>query len=177
MNTRTAMPSAQLPDDVVRLAGKYLTFRLANEEYGIEIVKVQEIIGMLPVAKLPLVPDYVRGVVNLRGRIIPTIDLRTKFGMAGTPDTEKTCIIVVGMKGSDALHHFGIVVDEVAEVMNVGPQQVNAAPDFGASLNAHFIRRVGLVNGGVKILLDIDHVLSGAALESIQGGVQGRLPS
>ena len=168
MNTRATTPVVRKTDDILGLAGKYLTFRLANEEYGIEIVKVQEIIGVLPEAKLPLVPKYVRGIINLRGRVIPTINLRTKFGLPLTPDTDKTCTIVVEMKGPAGSHSFGIVVDEVAEVMNVGADQVEAAPDFGATLNSRFIRGVGLIDGAVKILLDIDQVLTDAEFAALR---------
>ena len=108
------------PAHMAALAGKYLTFRLANEEYGLEIIKVQEIIGLMPVTHVPRVPEYVRGVINLRGRIIPTIDLRSKFNLERVPDTDKTCIIVVEvMSPKGGKMSMGIIVDEVAEVLEV----------------------------------------------------------
>src|SRR5579863_9509948 len=142
------------------LAGKYLTFRLASEEYGLEIMKVQEIIGMMPVTQVPRVPDYVRGVINLRGRIIPTIDLRSKFGLERIADTDKTCIIVVEIMSAKGKVSVGIIVDEVAEVLDVGADEVDRPPEFGTSLSMDFILGVGIVKGGVKILLDIDKVLT-----------------
>lgn len=158
------------------LAGKYLTFRLANEEYGLEIMKVQEIIGMMPVTQVPRVPDYVRGVINLRGRIIPTIDLRSKFGLERVPDTEKTCIIVVEILSTKGKVNVGIIVDEVAEVLDVGADEVDRAPEFGTALSMDFILGVGIVKGGVKILLDIDKVLTFEESKVMQGIAQTNLP-
>jgi len=149
------------------LAGKYLTFRLADEEYGLPIMKVQEIIGMMRVTPLPRLPHNVRGVINLRGRIIPTIELRTTFGLEQTPDTEKTCIIVVDIAGRAGKVSAGIIVDEVAEVIYIGADEVNGAPQFGAHPNTQFILGVGIVKGGVKILLDVEKVLlSGGTMKA-----------
>lgn len=164
-NQAAGAKSAQM----AALAGKYLTFRLANEEYGLEIIKVQEIIGLMPVTHVPRVPDYVRGVINLRGRIIPTIDLRAKFGLERVPDTDKTCIIVVEVvspKGGKM--SMGIIVDEVAEVLDVAPDEVDQAPEFGSTLSMDFILGVGIVKGGVKILLDIDKVLTWEEVKAMQ---------
>jgi purine-binding chemotaxis protein CheW len=163
---------ASKPAALAGLAGKYLTFRLANEEYGIEIMKVQEIIGLMPVTQVPRVPDYVRGVINLRGRIIPTIDLRTKFGLERIADTEKTCIIVVEILSVKGKVSVGIIVDEVAEVLDVGADEVDRAPEFGTSLSMDFILAVGIVKGGVKILLDIDKVLTFEEAKAVQGITQ-----
>lgn len=163
---------ASKPAALTGLAGKYLTFRLANEEYGIEIMKVQEIIGLMPVTQVPRVPDYVRGVINLRGRIIPTIDLRAKFGLERIADTEKTCIIVVEILSAKGKVSVGIIVDEVAEVLDVGADEVDRAPEFGTSLSMDFILAVGIVKGGVKILLDIDKVLTFEEAKAMQGITQ-----
>jgi len=154
------------------LAGKYLTFRLASEEYGLEIMKVQEIIGMMPVTQVPRVPEYVRGVINLRGRIIPTIDLRAKFGLERIADTDKTCIIVVEIMSAKGKVSVGIIVDEVAEVLDVAANEVDRAPEFGTSLSMDFILGVGIVKGGVKILLDIDKVLTFEEAKVMQGITQ-----
>jgi purine-binding chemotaxis protein CheW len=158
------------------LAGKYLTFRISNDEYGLEIMKVQEIIGMMPVTQVPRVPDYVRGVINLRGRIIPTIDLRSKFGLERIPDTQKTCIIVVEIRSAKGAVNVGIVVDEVAEVLDVAKHEVDQAPDFGNSLNMDFILGVGIVKDGVKILLDVDKVLTAEDAKVVQGIAKAGLP-
>ena len=164
------------PTNLAGLAGKYLTFRLANEEYGLEIMKVQEIIGMMPVTQVPRVPEYVRGVINLRGRIIPTIDLRTKFGLQRIEDTDKTCIIVVEIMSAKGKVSVGIIVDEVAEVLDVAATEVDRAPEFGTSLSMDFILAVGIVKGGVKILLEIDKVLTFEETRIVQGIAQPNLP-
>ena len=142
------------------LAGKYLTFKLADEEYGLPIMKVQEIIGMMSVTKVPRVPDFVRGVINLRGRIHPTIDLRRKFTLDSKEDTEKTCIIVVEVDGHKGKVNMGIIVDEVAEVLDIKASEIDMTPEFGTSINTEFILGLGVVKGDVKMLLDIDKILS-----------------
>jgi purine-binding chemotaxis protein CheW len=154
------------------LAGKYLTFLLANEEYGLEIMKVQEIIGMMPVTKVPRVPDYVRGVINLRGRIIPTVELRAKFSLPTVEDTDRTCIIVVELESEKGKINMGIIVDEVAEVMDFDANEIDSAPEFGTALNTSFILGVGVVKGSVKILLDIDKVLTSEEVEAMEGIAQ-----
>lgn len=152
---------------LAHLAGKYLTFNLDNEEYGLEIIKVQEIIGLMPITKVPRVPDYMRGVINLRGRIIPTIDLRTKFGLERVNDTDRTCIIVVEIEGSKGKINVGIIVDQVAEVLDVAANEIDFAPEFGTSLNTEFILAVGIVKDEVKILLDIDEVLTAEDMHAV----------
>lgn len=142
------------------LAGKYLTFKLDEEEYGLEIMKVQEIIKMMPITKVPRVPEYVRGVINLRGRIIPTIELRAKFGIDTVEDTDQTCIIVVEIMSNRGKVNVGIIVDQVAEVLDVAADEIDQAPEFGVSLNTDFILGVGVVKSEVKILLDINKVLT-----------------
>ena len=152
--------TAGKPVGLAGLGGKYLTFRLANEEYGLQIMKVQEIIGMQPVTHVPRLPPYVRGIVNLRGRIIPTIELRAKFGLERVADTEKTCIIVVEMLSAKGKISAGIIVDEVAEVLDIRSDEINGAPEFGASLDAAAILGVGIVKGAVKILLNVEKTLT-----------------
>lgn len=164
--------------ELAHLAGKYLTFKLAEEEYGLEIIKVQEIIGLMPVTKVPRVPDYMRGVINLRGRIIPTIDLRTKFGLPRVEDTDKTCIIVVEVMSPKGKVNVGIIVDQVAEVLDIAGNEIDHAPEFGTVLHTEFILGVGIVKGDVKILLDIDKVLTSEEISAVQSlaaaGPQGQ---
>jgi purine-binding chemotaxis protein CheW len=140
--------------------GKYLTFKLAGEEYGIGILKVKEIIGMMPITTVPRTPDYVKGVINLRGKVIPVIDLRLKFGMQEMGYSERTCIIVVEIRGQYGAILIGIVVDAVSEVLNIRSTEIEETPNFGASLETQYILGMAKMNGGVKILLDIDKVLS-----------------
>ncbi|RKY75071.1 chemotaxis protein CheW [candidate division KSB1 bacterium] len=147
--------------------GKYLTFSLAGEEYGIAILKVKEIIGMMPITSVPRTPEFVKGVINLRGKVIPVVDLRLKFGMEETEYTERTCIIVVEIVGQAGTVLMGIVVDSVSEVLNIKGEEIEDTPSFGAKLNTEYILGMAKIEGGVKILLDIDRVL--AAGEHIFG--------
>ena len=140
--------------------GKYLTFSLADEEYGLGILKVKEIIGMMPVTSIPRTPEYVKGVINLRGKVIPVLDLRLRFGIAASDYTERTCIIVVEIQKGGGAIMVGIVVDSVSEVLNIKGEEIEATPTFGAKLNTDYILGMAKVENRVKILLDIDRVLS-----------------
>lgn len=136
------------------LGGKYLTFLLSGEEYGVDILKVREIIGMMEVTKVPQTPDFVEGVINLRGKVIPVIDLRSKFGLPRATYDERTCVIVV-----DVGMMAGIIVDTVQEVRDIPADDVEPPPSIGASVDTTFILGMGKVKDDVKILLDIDNVL------------------
>jgi purine-binding chemotaxis protein CheW len=151
-----------------RLAGKYLTFKLGQEEYGLEILKVQEIIQMQSVTRVPRTPDYVRGVINLRGKVIPVVDLRKKFFLETCEDTEKTCIIVVQIAINDDVVVMGIIIDEVKEVLDIKASDIEETPSFGSNINTEFILGMGKVNSSVKILLDIDKILSTTELVNLQ---------
>ena len=157
-------PSRQ---SLAHLAGKYLTFQLSDEIYSIEILKVQEIIGIMSITTVPKTPDYVRGVINLRGKVIPVVELRRKFGMATQEDTERTCIIVVQVAGSDGPITMGILVDEVSEVMDIKVEQIEPAPAFGTSVDTTFILAMGKVGDRVVILLDVDRVLTSGELDGL----------
>jgi purine-binding chemotaxis protein CheW len=141
--------------------GKYLTFALGSEEYGLEIIKVREIIGYVDVTAVPQTPHYVRGVINLRGQVIPVVDLRATFGMETTEVTEQTCIIVIEIAQAGRAFSTGIVVDHVQEVLDIAGQSIEDAPQFGASVDTNFILGMGKVGESVKILLDIDKVIAG----------------
>jgi purine-binding chemotaxis protein CheW len=148
--------------------GKYLTFSLANEEYGIGILKVKEIIGMMPITPVPRTPAYVKGVINLRGKVIPVVDLRLKFEMKEIGYTERTCIIVVETRGQLGSVLVGIVVDSVSEVLNIRAADIEETPMFEARLDTDYILGMAKINGGLKILLDIDKVLGIKTLEVIK---------
>jgi len=139
--------------------GKYLTFALANEEYGLEILKVREIIGYIDVTAVPQTPHYVKGVINLRGQVIPVIDLRAKFGMETAEVTDETCIIVVEITSATRQFNTGIVVDRVQEVLDIPGESIEDAPQFDAKVDTGFILGMGKIGNSVKILLDIDEVL------------------
>ena len=140
--------------------GKYLTFALADEEYGISILKVKEIIRMMPITTVPQTPEFVKGVINLRGKVMPVMDLRLKFGMDEIEYTERTCIIVVEIGGQAGIVLIGTVVDSVSEVLNIKGDDIEDTPTFGTNLNTDYILGMAKMEGGVKILLDIGKVLS-----------------
>ena len=142
----------QAPD----AGGKYLTFALGHEEYGLPVLKVREIIKVMDITHVPQVPGHVRGVINLRGRVIPVIDLRLKFGFEARENTDHTCIIVVEVSH---LGMIGIVVDSVSEVLNVSGTDIDQAPDFGDSVTTDYILGLAKVKSSVKILLDLDRAL------------------
>jgi len=152
--------------------GKYLTFALAQEEYGLEILKVREIIGYIDVTAVPQTPHYVKGVINLRGQVIPVVDLRAKFGMETAAVTDETCIIVVEITHGSRKFNTGIVVDRVQEVLDIAGEDIEDAPEFGASVNTDFILGMGKVGESVKILLDIDKVLACGALTGLAQAVE-----
>jgi purine-binding chemotaxis protein CheW len=148
--------------------GKYLTFSMGGEEYGIGILKVKEIIGMMPITKVPRTPAHVKGVINLRGKVIPVVDLRLKFEMEEAGYTERTCIIVVEIEAAAARMLMGVVVDSVSEVLNIKGGDIEETPEFGGKLKTDYILGMAKMNGGVKILLDIDHVLNTEEMKQIE---------
>jgi purine-binding chemotaxis protein CheW len=147
--------------------GKYLTFSLAGEEYGIGILKIREIIGMLPVTSVPETPAFVKGVINLRGKVIPVVDLRLRFGMAEIDYTERTCIIVVEIAGPAGTISMGIVVDSVSEVLNIKGADIEDTPSFGTRLNTEYVLGMAKVGKGLKILLDIEKALTSTEMEPL----------
>jgi purine-binding chemotaxis protein CheW len=149
------------------LAGKYLTFRLSHEEYGIGILKVVEIIKLMEITEVPRTPDFIRGVINLRGKVIPVVDLRGKFGMNTISDTAETCIIVVNVQAQSTAVQMGILVDTVSEVLDIAGADIEPAPRFGSDIDTAFILGMAKSKGTVKILLDIDKILSGAEVASL----------
>lgn len=150
----------QAAKHMVDREGKYLTFTLAEEEYGIGILKIKEIIGMMSITTVPQTPEYVKGVINLRGKVIPVIDLRLRFGIVSIDYTERTCIVVVEIEGTTGTVQIGIVVDSVSEVLNIKRDDIEDTPTFGTKLDTEYILGMAKMEGGVKILLDIDKVLS-----------------
>ena len=156
-----------LQENVIDRAGKYLTFKLADEEYGLEILKVHEIIGIMSITRVPKTPDFVRGVINLRGKVIPIVDLRLKFAMEGREATERTCIIVVQIERTNQQTTMGIIVDEVSEVTDIKADQIEAPPEFGASIDTDFLLAMGKVGEKVVLLLDINQVLSEEEMKEV----------
>ena len=136
--------------------GKYLTFFLASEEYGVEILKVQEIIGRMPITPVPLTSKYILGVINLRGKIHPIMDLKIKFGMDQSQITDETCIIVI----KTASLMMGVLVDKVSEVVNLASGDIEDIPSFGADVDTEYLLGVGKTGGRVRLLLDIEKVIT-----------------
>jgi purine-binding chemotaxis protein CheW len=167
---KEAMTMDRAVKAMVDREGKYLTFTLTNEEYGIGILKVKEIIGMMPITTVPQTPEFVKGVINLRGKVIPVVYLRLKFGMEEMDYTERTCIIVVEIEGQVGTVLMGIVVDSVSEVLNIKGDDIEDTPTFGARVNTEYILGMAKMEGGMKILLDIDQVLSGEEISNLEEG-------
>ena len=154
-------------DLATRLAGKYMTFKLADESYGIEILKVRELIRLMEITKVPGTKPFIRGVINLRGKVIPVVDPRCKFRMGDLKATEQTVIIVVQFSFREAELTMGILVDEVLEVLSISQQNIEPPPDFGTgAIDTEYILGVGKDDKKVVLLLDIGRVLS--AEETLQ---------
>ena len=164
----TEQATVEISEQMEQRAGKYLTFGLAEEEYGLEILKVREIIGMMDVTAVPRTPEFVKGVINLRGKVIPVVDLRLKFGMDEVEHTDATCIIVVDVDGTE----MGIIVDRVSEVLDIPGEDIEDAPSFGMDVDTEFILGMGKANDRVTILLDIGKVLSQLDTSAIEEVIQ-----
>jgi purine-binding chemotaxis protein CheW len=145
-------------------AGKYLTFRLGAEEYGVEIQKVREIIGLMEITWVPRTPEYIRGVINLRGKVVPVMDLRQRFDMETVKDTEQTCIVVVEITTTGKAVMTGVVVDCVSEVLDITENQIEETPSFGTNVDMDFITGIAKQKNEVKILIDIEKVVDTADL-------------
>ena len=165
MHTSNTTLEAQPP---ASLAGKYLTFFLGGETYGIPVLKVREIISMLPITQVPQVPAYMKGVINLRGKVIPVVDLRAKFSMSEAEATASTCIVVVQIHGLDNhIKLIGLIVDAVEEVANIAQADIEPTPDFGGSISVQYILGMAKIKGAVKSLLDIDQIIAADTIERI----------
>ena len=151
------------------LAGKYLTFRLGDESYGIAVLKIREIIRLTPITAVPQMPAYIKGVINLRGKVIPVVDLRVKFGLAEAESNERTCIVVVQVElASHTKVLMGLMVDAVEEVAYIAAQDIEATPDFGTALDTAYLLGMAKVKDAVKALLDIDKVVAAETIERLQ---------
>lgn len=149
-------------------AGKYLTFSLDDEEYGIAIMKIKEIIGLMQITTVPQTPDFVKGVINLRGKVIPITDLRLRFDMDAIDYSERTSIIVVEIEVISGVAQVGIVVDSVSEVQNIKAEDIEDTPTFGTRLNTEYILGMAKMDDSVKILLDIDRVLNSEEMQYLE---------
>lgn len=160
-------PAGSTASAVTARGGKYLLFQLSTEEFGIPVNKVKEILGVQQVTAVPQTPAHVVGVINLRGKVISVVDLRLKFGLPAVEYTSRTCIVVVQVRRSDGSHPMGVVVDGVAEVLNLADADIENTPDFGEGEGMPYVLGLAKVKDKVKILLDIEHVLSGRELHGL----------
>jgi purine-binding chemotaxis protein CheW len=140
-------------------AGKYLTFVLDKEDYAVSVLKVREIIKIMDITSVPQLPPYVKGVINLRGRVVPVVDLRLKFGLPGKDYSERTCIIVVEVTVRNRAVMMGVVVDSVSDVLNISVDDLAESPDFDGSKESGWVEALAKVKGRVKILLNLDKLL------------------
>jgi len=172
MPTILAASSEQVSASTDARSGKYLTFQLGNEEFGIRVLKVREIMGIQEITAVPQTPGHVKGVINLRGKVVPVIDLRLKFGLPSAEYTQRTCIIVTQVQGESGLILMGVIVDGVSEVLNLAGSDIEDTPDFGEDVAAQYLLGMAKVKGKVKILLDIDKVLSAQDLRHLNTMLQ-----
>lgn len=159
-------------------AGKYLTVVLDHESYGIAVLKVREIIRLQKITTVPQMPGFVKGVINLRGRVIPVVDLRVKFGL-GAEFTERTCIVVVQVRlSAERTVQMGLIVDAVEEVVNLTSAEIEPTPDFGAKIDTTYLLGMAKVKGQVKTLLDIDRVVAPEQMQAVaQAAAEATSPS
>lgn len=143
------------------LAGKHLTFKLGRECYGVPVLQVREIIRLCDITPVPQMPDYIKGVLNLRGKIIPVADLRLRFKLSSIANTDLTCIVVVKISlPGNSVRHMGLIVDAVEEVVNLAAAEIEAPPNLGINTKADYVLGMAKVKGGVKILLDVDRLVA-----------------
>ena len=167
-STVTLASSASLEALPLTLAGKYLTFFLGGETYGLPVLKVREIISMLPITQVPQVPAYMKGVINLRGKVIPVVALRAKFSIPDAAATANTCIVVVQIRGVEGqIKLIGLIVDAVEEVANISQADIDPTPDFGGTASVQYILGMAKIKGTVKSLLDIDQIIAADTIEHI----------
>jgi purine-binding chemotaxis protein CheW len=171
-STLTAPPASAPAVSSDERAGKYLSFMIGKEEFGVGVLKVREIMGIQDITAVPQTPPYLKGVINLRGKVIPVIDLRLKFGLPAIDYTQRTCIIVVQVKSGSNSLLMGIVVDEVSEVLTIAAGDIEDTPDFGVNVGTTYILGMAKVKGKVKILLDINEVLTSQEIHGLEAVIQ-----
>jgi purine-binding chemotaxis protein CheW len=171
MSTLTAERTAEKTDNRAAVteerAGKYLAFHVGPEQFAIGVLSVREIMGMQEITAIPHTPVCVKGIINLRGKVVPVIDLRLKFGMPETGHTARTCIIVVNLPGEAGSVMAGVIVDAVSEVANIAGGEIENPPDFGEGVSIPYLIGIAKTRGGVKLLLNIERVLTASDVSGI----------
>lgn len=162
VDERSELAESSLRHESDGVPGQYLTFTLNGEMYSIAILNVKEIIEYGSVTEIPMLPDFIRGVINLRGSVVPVIDLSCRFGSEPTQVARRTCIVIIELlqENSDTRHDVGIMVDSVSEVLEIYSNDIEPAPNFGVRIRTDFIEGMGKVNGRFVIILDVSRVLS-----------------
>ena len=168
MQTATVEQTNRYQTNGDRHSEKYLSFYVGAEEFAIGVLSVREIMGVLDITAVPQTPPYVKGIINLRGKVVPVVDLRLKFGMPPAEYTQRTCIVVVDVAGESGRLLMGVVVDTVSEVLNVSSSEIEAAPDFGEGVAIPYLLGIAKCKGKVKLLLDIEKVLHTTDLAGLQ---------
>jgi purine-binding chemotaxis protein CheW len=159
------------------VAAQYLTYKLADEVFAFDITKVREVLDFTTITRVPKMPDFLRGVINLRGSVVPVVDLRLKFGMPKTDQTVDTCVIITEVNVDGEQTTIGALADSVQEVMDLDPDSIEPAPKIGTGLKTEFIKGMGKHNDGFIIILDIDKLLSSEELSAVQSGDREQVPS
>ena len=168
----SSAPASSAPNRADPRAGKYLTFTLGKEEFAIQVLRVREIMGVQEITAVPQTPPYVKGVINLRGKVIPVVDLRMKFGMPELAYTQRTCIVVVQLEHAGMKVMTGVIVDGVSDVANMQGADIEDTPDFGRGVATPYLLGMAKIKGKVKILLDIDRVLQAQELDGLKSMLQ-----
>ena len=166
-STIAAPPDNLLAAKTDERAGKYLTFLIGKEEFGVAVLKVREIMGMQEITAVPHTPPYVRGIINLRGKVVPVIDLRAKFGMPAAEYTARTCIIVVNLPDDKGGMLMGVIVDAVSEVAHIAADEIENPPDLGQAADLQFLTGIAKTRGGVRMLLNIEKVMTTSELQGL----------
>jgi len=167
----SSAPASSVPPKADQRAGKYLTFTLGREEFAIQVLRVREIMGVQEITAVPQTPAYVKGVINLRGKVIPVVDLRMKFGMPELAYTQRTCIIVVQLEHAGMKVMTGVIVDGVSDVANMQGADIEDTPDFGRGVATPYLLGMAKIKGKVKILLDIDKVMTAQEVCGLAGAL------
>ena len=160
MGALVQMGQQAVTRDTEQDENQYLTFMLGGEMYAIAILNIKEIIEFGSLTTVPMMPAFIRGVINLRGSVVPVVDLSARFGKQGTSITRRTCIVIIEIRSEGELQDIGVMVDTVNEVLEIPSSEIEPAPAFGAKIRADFIQGMGKINGKFVIILDVNHVLS-----------------
>jgi purine-binding chemotaxis protein CheW len=175
--SRARQQAAQAAEQVVVQGQQYLTFTVSGELFGIAIASIKEIIEYRAPTDVPMMPGYMRGIINLRGRVVPVIDLSVRFGRARTEETRRTCIVILEVEQQEERHDIGVVVDTVSAVLEIADADIEPAPSFGARLRTDFIKGMGKLGEKFVILLNIGKVLSVEELSLILPVLEERQPA